>query len=122
VDILKDASATAIYGSRGANGVIIITTKKGKTGAGVVTYDGSYGVQNVTKTIDLLNAHEWATLKNDAVTNTNNYVRIPAGQAPKKLPFFLHNWIVFQIAATIGKKLPSEMHRFKIISWDLPEK
>ena len=74
VDVLKDASATAIYGSRGANGVVIITTKKGKAGVNKVTYDGSIGVQTASKKIDLLNAKEWATLKNDA--------RINSGKAP----------------------------------------
>jgi TonB-dependent starch-binding outer membrane protein SusC len=70
IDVLKDASATAIYGSRGANGVIILTTKKGRTGSNSVTYDYSYGVQRISKTIDLLNAREWAILKNDARANS----------------------------------------------------
>jgi TonB-linked SusC/RagA family outer membrane protein len=59
--ILKDASATAIYGSRGANGVILVTTKKGQTGAPKVNYQSYYGAQEVAKKIDLLNAKEWAT-------------------------------------------------------------
>ncbi len=62
VTVLKDASATAIYGSRGANGVIIITTKKGKSGKTQVDYDFYYGAQQVTKKLDLLNARDWATL------------------------------------------------------------
>ncbi len=74
IDILKDASATAIYGSRGANGVIIITTKKGKAGQNVITYDVTYGVQNLRKKIDVLNAPQFASLRNDALYDTN-----PAG-------------------------------------------
>lgn len=70
IDILKDASSTAIYGSRGANGVVIITTKRGKTGPGKVTYSGSWGLQQVSKKIDLLDAQEWAQYKNDALTNS----------------------------------------------------
>ncbi|WP_254412638.1 SusC/RagA family TonB-linked outer membrane protein [Dyadobacter diqingensis] len=70
IDILKDASATAIYGSRGANGVVIITTKKGKTGKSVITYDGYYGVQKVLKKLPLLNAQQWALLKNDALADS----------------------------------------------------
>ncbi|CAG5067844.1 TonB-dependent receptor P3 [Dyadobacter sp. CECT 9623] len=70
IDILKDASATAIYGSRGANGVVIITTKKGKAGKNVITYDGYYGVQKVLKTLPLLNAQQWALLKNDALLDS----------------------------------------------------
>jgi TonB-linked SusC/RagA family outer membrane protein len=61
ITILKDASATAIYGSRGANGVILVTTKKGQTGAPKVSYQSYYGAQEVAKKIDLLNAKEWAT-------------------------------------------------------------
>lgn len=59
IEVLKDASATAIYGSRGANGVIIITTKSGKKGSPKVTYNGSYGFQNVTNTMDLLSPFEF---------------------------------------------------------------
>ncbi|WP_090155591.1 SusC/RagA family TonB-linked outer membrane protein [Dyadobacter soli] len=70
IDILKDASATAIYGSRGANGVVIITTKKGKQGKNVITYDGYYGVQKVLKTLPLMNAQQWALLKNDAMADS----------------------------------------------------
>ncbi|MCB0629172.1 MAG: TonB-dependent receptor [Saprospiraceae bacterium] len=71
IQILKDASATAIYGSRGANGVILITTKSGKTGAPKVSYNAYYGVQNVAKKLDLLNAQEFAELANDYAVNRN---------------------------------------------------
>lgn len=69
VEVLKDASATAIYGSRGANGVILITTKRGKTGATSVSYDGSFGVQQLIKKMDVLNGSEWAQLVNLQQTN-----------------------------------------------------
>jgi TonB-linked SusC/RagA family outer membrane protein len=62
VDVLKDVSATAIYGSRGANGVIIITTKKGRRGRNAVSYHGTFGTQRISKKLDLLNAAEWADL------------------------------------------------------------
>lgn len=71
IDVLKDASATAIYGSRGANGVILVTTKKGKPNESVVHYDGYYGVQQVIKTIDVLDAGEWWQLRKDAAVNTS---------------------------------------------------
>ncbi len=64
MDILKDASATAIYGSKGANGVIIIVTKKGKKGDARITYDGYMGWQEMPKKLDLLNLQEYANLKN----------------------------------------------------------
>ncbi len=59
VDVLKDASASAIYGSRGANGVIVITTKRGKTGKAQVEYNGYVGVARVTKNPDVLSADTW---------------------------------------------------------------
>ncbi|WP_205944139.1 SusC/RagA family TonB-linked outer membrane protein [Pedobacter sp. HDW13] len=74
IDVLKDASATAIYGSRGANGVILITTKRGSKNSFSINYSGYYGKQKVSKRIALLNAREWGALKNDALTD--------AGKAP----------------------------------------
>ena len=59
IDILKDASSTAIYGARGANGVIIITTKKGKQGKGTITYDGYLGVSQISKKLDILSPSEF---------------------------------------------------------------
>ena len=59
MEILKDASATAIYGSRGANGVIIITTKRGKTGVPQVDANASVGLSNVLKKLEVLDANEY---------------------------------------------------------------
>ncbi|HTI58275.1 TonB-dependent receptor [Mucilaginibacter sp.] len=64
IDILKDASASAIYGSRGANGVIIITTKRGKTGNAKVTYDGFVGFQKQGRFLDVDNLQQYAVLQN----------------------------------------------------------
>lgn len=69
IDVLKDASATAIYGSRGANGVILITTKKGKRGQNSVSYQAYFGTQQVSKKLNLLNASQWASLRNDIQTS-----------------------------------------------------
>ncbi|MCS2335051.1 TonB-dependent receptor [Bacteroides sp. BFG-606] len=65
MEILKDASSTAIYGSRGSNGVILITTKQGSEGKAQVTFDASVGLSTVRKQYDLLNAYEYATALND---------------------------------------------------------
>ena len=73
VDILKDASATAIYGARGANGVILITTKRGRTGPTQVSYEGYYGTQKITKKLGVMNAAEFAALENQ-IYNTSVYV------------------------------------------------
>lgn len=65
MEILKDASSTAIYGSRGSNGVILITTKQGSEGKAQVTFDASVGLSTVRKQYELLNAYEYATALND---------------------------------------------------------
>lgn len=70
IEVLKDASSSAIYGSRGSNGVVLITTKKGKDGRASVSYNGYYGWQTVSKKIDMLNAYEYADLVNDSRNNT----------------------------------------------------
>lgn len=67
IEILKDASATAIYGARGANGVVIVTTKKGKDGSTQVSYNASGGIQQVAHKIDLLSADEYKTVLNGLV-------------------------------------------------------
>ena len=65
IEVLKDASATAIYGSRGANGVILVTTRRGETGRAQITFDASIGISNMANRYDVLNAYEYATALND---------------------------------------------------------
>jgi len=72
VEVLKDASATAIYGSRGANGVIIITTKKGKTGKFSINYDGYYSIQQLGAKIKVLNTLQYAQLMHYISTDPIN--------------------------------------------------
>lgn len=72
MEILKDASATAIYGSRGANGVVLITTKRGKQGKTVITYDGYYGIQKPVKLLDIMNGAEFAEFVREAYRNRKN--------------------------------------------------
>ena len=67
MEILKDASATAIYGAQGANGVVLITTKRGKAGEAKFTYDGMMAVQRQTKRLDIMNLREFANFYNDFV-------------------------------------------------------
>ncbi len=75
IEVLKDGSATAIYGSRAAAGVVLITTKKGTKGRAKVTYDMSLGFSNVLKRFDLLNAEEFVVISNEKFAN--------AGVAPR---------------------------------------
>jgi TonB-linked SusC/RagA family outer membrane protein len=65
IDVLKDASAQAIYGSQAANGVIMITTKKGKAGTGKITYETYFGVSEVARKLDLMNLQEFARYQNE---------------------------------------------------------
>jgi len=84
IQILKDASATAIYGARGANGVIIITTKTGSQGRGQINFNAYYGVQQATGMVDVLNAEEFAALNNDMMTNAGMELN-PAYSDPETL-------------------------------------
>ena len=69
MEILKDASATAIYGAQGSNGVVLITTKRGKAGEAKFTYEGMVGIQNQVSWLDMMNLREYATY-NDAIAKT----------------------------------------------------
>jgi TonB-linked SusC/RagA family outer membrane protein len=81
IDVLKDASATAIYGSRGANGVVIITTKRGTRNSNNVSYSGSFGTQQAGKKLAVLNGPRWAKYFDDLYTATPT---IQAGLAANK--------------------------------------
>ena len=70
IDVLKDAASAAIYGSRAANGVILITTKKGKAGKSQITFDAYYGFQNVAKKPELLNSRQYAMIMNEQILNS----------------------------------------------------
>lgn len=81
IEVLKDASATAIYGARGANGVVIITTKRGKPGKAAITYDGYYGVQEVAKKYEMMNAQEYATSVNELAARKGHAPYLPSPES-----------------------------------------
>ena len=84
IDVLKDASATAIYGARGANGVVVITTKKGQKGKARVTYDGWYGSQSFSKEMPLINGSQLHDLRVEAYINEfNNTTNLPPARREK---------------------------------------
>ncbi len=85
IDVLKDAAATAVYGSRGANGVIQITTKKGKTGKLSIDYTGSTSSETILKKVQIYNASEFAQFKRDAYIGSGNY---NVGQNAKNPKFY----------------------------------
>ncbi len=81
IDVLKDAATAAIYGSRAANGVILVKTKSGQAGKHEITYDGYYGIQNLYKIPTVLNAQEFMSIQNEArimdglpIYNWNNLI------------------------------------------------
>lgn len=88
IEILKDASATSIYGAKGANGVVLITTKRGKAGADRITFEAYYGIQNIARRIEVMNATDYAILfdeagRNAAIDNGTSYT--PAYPDPGSL-------------------------------------
>jgi TonB-linked SusC/RagA family outer membrane protein len=74
IDVLKDASASAIYGSRASNGVIIITTKRGKAGESKISYNGYYGVASLRKKLDMMDLAQYADYRKTIATETNQTV------------------------------------------------
>jgi TonB-linked SusC/RagA family outer membrane protein len=80
IDVLKDASATAIYGSRGSNGVVMVTTKRGKSGQSRINFDFYTGTQEISKKMDMLNAQQFADYSKEAF-NTAYLERVPGSLA-----------------------------------------
>lgn len=98
IEVLKDASATAIYGSRGANGVVLITTKKGKVGKPQIEYNGYFGLQQAARTIEMMNGAEWVELvreANRATVKNTPYPLIPTLEQDKKIGYFISDPNVF---------------------------
>jgi TonB-linked SusC/RagA family outer membrane protein len=85
IEVLKDASATAIYGNRGSNGVVIINTKRGKKGDMKITYDGYYGVQEAPVMLDMMNLRQYARFRNDWAAETEGETPDPLFADPSLL-------------------------------------
>lgn len=99
MEVLKDASSTAIYGSRGANGVVLITTKRGSTGEATVDYNGYIGISMLRKKLDLLEKDDYIAMVNEVSQNDGNGIVITPDQAAL-LPN--NDWqdLVYQTALT----------------------
>jgi TonB-linked SusC/RagA family outer membrane protein len=85
IEVLKDASATAIYGSRAANGVVIITTKRGKKGTSQLSYNGYYAIQDVYKTFDMMTLPEYAAYNNEVAQEVESITANPRFADPSLL-------------------------------------
>ncbi|MDL2248056.1 SusC/RagA family TonB-linked outer membrane protein, partial [Bacteroides sp. OttesenSCG-928-J23] len=100
IEVLKDASATAIYGSRGANGVILITTRKGKAGKARVSYNGYYGVQTIQNKQELMNGAEYAEYVRESYRAAGQYdSELPNMELDKTLPSFTGDDYTWQSVA-----------------------
>lgn len=104
IDVLKDAASSAIYGARAANGVVIITTKKGgaKDGSGIITYEGSYSVSNPWRLPEMLNSSDYVMLTREKFANSNQTAALDALGFPQvgdNLPIST-NWmdVIFEPA------------------------
>jgi TonB-linked SusC/RagA family outer membrane protein len=80
MDVVKDAASLAIYGTRAANGVVFITTKKGSKGKTQISYDGFYGIQNPARKLPVLNAQQYAIIMNEAYINSGQAPKIPVDE------------------------------------------
>jgi len=94
ISILKDASTTAIYGIKGANGVLVVTTRRGKAGTPKINFRAETGIQSNTITPVFLDAYQSALLVNQAEANDN--LALPAGQAPRQLSFTQNDLNLFK--------------------------
>src|SRR5690606_2840376 len=106
IEVLKDGAAASIYGARAANGVILITTKRGKKGEPSFSFDTYYGLQQAHRLPKLLNASEYLMIRNEAIANANE-LRDPIRQLPLYDPAILdtlpdNDWLsmVFRTAPT----------------------
>ncbi|MGN0195707.1 MAG: SusC/RagA family TonB-linked outer membrane protein [Candidatus Cryptobacteroides sp.] len=106
IEVLKDAASAAVYGARGANGVILVTTKQGKKGAAKVSYDFSYGIQNPWRKPQVLNATEYAIMMNEASLNN--------GSAPIYDDPYSYGEGTDWVSAVFNKNAPIQKHDVSI--------
>lgn len=112
IEVLKDASATAIYGARGANGVIIVTTKKGKEGAPVISYDGFYGMQDVTKRMALLDPADFVRLQREFYSESSLISRYFASTGV--IDYEKYRGKGFDLQDYMFVQAPTQSHRFNM--------
>lgn len=113
MEVLKDASATAIYGSRGANGVVLITTKNGKEGKLNINISSSLSISNVIKKIDVLTGPEFARYRNEALTNSGADIIYDGINNPSPDEV---NWVNWQ--DEVLRQAISQDHRISLSSGD----
>lgn len=109
IEILKDGASASIYGARSANGVIVITTKKGKGGAPTFKFDTYYGIQQANRLPELLNSEEYLMIRNEAITNSNE-LRDPIRQLPTYDPAILDTLSDTDWLGEVFRTAPTQRH------------
>lgn len=100
VNVLKDAASAAIYGSRAANGVILVTTKRGSSERSSISVDGYFGLQRITRYPDVCNAQEFVELQNEAIANANRWIK-----GSNQTPYFTEAPAYYGKGTDWGKEL-----------------
>lgn len=110
VDVLKDASSTAIYGARGANGVILVTTRQGQAGAAKISYDGRFSLSHTAVRMDMLGPEDWIDYRKDWVLFPDE----------KNIIYgYFSDWLFFENPSEIepSKKIPRDVYAFAQYDW-----
>ncbi|HRN56599.1 MAG TPA: SusC/RagA family TonB-linked outer membrane protein, partial [Agriterribacter sp.] len=110
VEVLKDASSTAIYGARGANGVILVTTRKGKAGTAMVTYYGRYAISQTAKRMKMLGGDDWINYRKD-------WVLLPDRQ--NIIYGYFQDWLFFENPSELepSLKIPRDVYALPQFNW-----
>ncbi|MCE5345557.1 MAG: TonB-dependent receptor [Bacteroidales bacterium] len=117
IEVLKDASATAIYGSRGANGVVLVTTRRGKSGKSEVTFDSYYGVQ-VNNKLDIMNAEEFVECRRQAQRNAGKYASdVPTLALDKTMFYYPDKYVLESISAAYDENGNYDPSKIKSYDW-----
>ena len=117
IEVLKDASATAIYGSRGANGVILVTTRRGKIGKSEVSFSGYYGVQ-VNNELDMMTPSEFVEVRREAQRNAGKYnSSVPNLELDKKMFFYPDKYVIESISAAYDENGNYDPSKIKSYNW-----
>lgn len=117
IDILKDASATAIYGSRGANGVVLVTTRRGKNGKASFTLNSYYGFQ-VNNKVDLMNPAEFVEARRNAQRNAGKYnSAVPNLELDKKMFYYPDPYVIESISAAYDENGNYDPSKIKSYDW-----
>lgn len=117
MEILKDASATAIYGSRGANGVILVTTRRGKAGNIAVSYDGYYGTQS-NYHLNMMNAEQFVAFRREARRNAGKYPSdVPNLELDKNMFYYSDKYVIESISAAYDDQGNYDPSKIKSYDW-----